>query len=75
MNDEAWQERTDAWVKAQHEQRRITEMKRDFKTIRKKRNPVKKFMDKLHKPATHKDKSKYERKPKHSLDDETKDTT
>ncbi len=28
----------------------------------KKKNPVKKFMDKIHKPKTHKDKTKYNRK-------------
>ena len=27
-----------------------------------KKNPVKKFMDKIHKPKTHKDKTKYNRK-------------
>ena len=30
----------------------------------KKRNPVKKNMDKLHKPKAHKDKTKYKRKEK-----------
>ena len=28
---------------------------------KKKKNPVKKFMDKIHKPKTHKDKKKYNR--------------
>ena len=44
-------------------------MKRDFKTIRlKKRSPVKKFMDKLHKPRTHTDKTKYNRRSKYPKD-------
>ncbi len=30
-----------------------------------KRNPVAKFMDKVNRPSTHKDKSKYTRKEKH----------
>ena len=32
------------------------------------RNPVKKNMDKLHKPSTHRDKTKYDRKVKWSYD-------
>ncbi len=37
----------------------------------KKRNPVKKNMDKFHKPRTHKDKTKYDRKsPSETLMDE-----
>ena len=35
-----------------------------------KRDPVKKNMDKLHKPKTHKDKSKYTRKEKFKSIDE-----
>lgn len=33
-----------------------------------KKNPVKKNMDKLHKPSTHRDKTKYARKDKWSWD-------
>ncbi len=33
---------------------------------REKKDPVKKNMDKLHKPKTHKDKTKYKRKEKKS---------
>ena len=40
----------------------------------KKRSPVKKFMDKFHKPKTHRDKTKYRRRAKHPKDD-TEDTT
>jgi|TARA_R110000824_G_scaffold175474_1_gene353946 hypothetical protein len=56
MNDTDWQERTDAWVKAQHTERRDKEKKR------RKKNPVKKNMDKFHRPQTHRDKTKYLRK-------------
>ena len=48
-------------------------MKRDSKP--KRRSPVKKFMDRLTRPATHKDKTKYERRKKHKSKDETQDTT
>ena len=34
------------------------------------RNPVKKFMERLNKPSTHKDKSKYNRKKKHKKEEE-----
>ena len=34
------------------------------------RNPVKKNMDKFHKPKTHKDKTKYNRKEKENEHDE-----
>tara|TARA_B100000900_G_C20442683_1_gene659701 strand:- start:526 stop:645 length:120 start_codon:yes stop_codon:yes gene_type:complete len=34
----------------------------------KKKDPVKKNMDKLHKPKTHKDKTKYRRKSKKTID-------
>ena len=37
---------------------------------KKRRDPVKKNMDKFHKPKTHKDKSKYNRKEKSKLIDE-----
>ena len=44
-------------------------MKRDSKTIAlKRRSPVKKFMDKLHKPRTHADKTKYKRRSKYPKD-------
>ena len=67
MNDKNWQERTDTWVKAQHEERRKKEKQR----LMKNRNPVKKNMDKFHKPRTHKDKTKYDRKsPSETLMDE-----
>ena len=38
--------------------------------IKKKSDPVKKNMDKFHKPKTHKDKSKYSRKGKFKQIDE-----
>ena len=38
--------------------------------VNKRRDPVKKNMDKFHKPKTHKDKSKYNRKEKPKLIDE-----
>ena len=41
-------------------------MKKRSRTITvKKRNPVKRNMDKFHKPQTHRDKTKYRRKGKH----------
>lgn len=40
----------------------------------KRRSPVKKFMDKFHKPRTHRDKSKYRRRGKHQKDDEQETT-
>ena len=34
-----------------------------------KKNPVKKFMDKIHKPKTHKDKTKYNRNKEKTKDE------
>ena len=58
MNDADWQERTDTWIKNQDEQR----IKKEQQRLMNKKNPVKKNMDKFHRPQTHKDKTKYSRK-------------
>ena len=58
MNDKNWQERTDTWIKAQDEQR----IKKEQQRLMNKKNPVKKNMDKFHRPQTHRDRTKYSRK-------------
>ena len=38
------------------------QIRRNFRQISRPPNPVKKNMDKFHKPSTHRDRSKYDRK-------------
>lgn len=42
----------------------------NWDTIFGKKNPVKKNMDKFHKPSIHADKTKYQRKNKHKITDD-----